>query len=327
MLKGQKRATLAALAMGAAVTFSFSASALPANFPDKPIQFLAMAAAGSGFDQTTRAVAACLDKEGLIKVGMPVTNTQSSSIGAQTAATRHVNDSYMLSFNSLSLMMRYATGSTEYTHKDFSPIARLTSDYYTVVVRKDSPLKDVKQFLEALKKDPKAFPLAGGQSDDRVFYGMLFSQNGIDPAQVNYIPFSGGGEATALLLEGSAGAQISTLSDVSSLLKSGELRSLAISAGKRVEGELSNVPTLKEQGIDIEWQNFRYAMGGPKMDPEVVKFWQGKLTEMVKTDCWKETLKRHQWGDEFLIEGFDAYLDEKQQQIIEITRKIGIGKR
>lgn len=327
MLKGQKPALSAALAIGIAVSFSFSASALPANFPDKPISFLAMAAPGSGFDQTTRAVATCMDKEGLIKVGMPVTNTPSSSVGAQTAATRHINDSYMLSFNSLSLMMRYATGSTEYTHKDFSPIARLTSDYYVVVVRKDSPIKDLQQFLGELKKNPKAFPIAGGQSDDRVFYGMLFSQTGIDPAQINYIPFSGGGEATALLLEGSAGAQISTLSDVSSLLRSGEIRALAFSAGKRVEGDFANIPTLKEQGVDIEWQNFRYAMGGPKMDPDVVKFWQEKLTAMVKTPCWKDTLKRSQWGDEFLIEGFDKYLDEKQQQIIDITRKIGIGKR
>jgi putative tricarboxylic transport membrane protein len=324
---GLKKIALAAMVAGAAVSLGTVAGALPANFPDKPISFLAMAAPGSGFDQTTRAVAACLDKEGLIKVGMPVTNTQSSSIGAQTAATRHVNDPYMLSFNSLSLMMRYATGSTEYTHKDFSPIARLTSDYYTVVVRADSPIKDLKQFLDELRANPKAFPLAGGQSDDRVFYGMLFSQTGIDPAQVNYIPFSGGGEATALLLEGSAGAQISTLSDVAGLLKSGEVRALAISSAKRLEGEMSKFPTLKEQGVDLEWQNFRYAMGGPKLPEDVVKFWQGKLTEMVKTDCWKETLQRHQWGDEFLIEGFDAYLDEKQQQIIEITKKIGIGKR
>lgn len=297
------------------------------NFPDRPISFIAMAAAGSGFDQTARAVAACLDQEGLIEVGMPVTNMQSSAVGAQTVATRHVNDPYMLTFNSVSLMMRYATGSTDYTHEDFTPIARLTSDYYVVVVRTDSPLQTLDDFLSALQENPQAFPLVGGQSDDRVFYGLLFNETGIDPAQVNYISFSGGGEATALLLEGSAGAQISTLSDVKGLLEAGDLRALVVSSGQPLEGSLADVPTLRDAGVDLEWQNFRYAMGGPEMPQEVVEFWEGKLTEMVQTECWQEALVRNGWGDEFLIEGFDEYLDETQQLINDVTNQIGMGVR
>jgi len=296
------------------------------SYPEKPITFIAQAAPGSGFDQTTRAVASTLEKEGLIKVGMPVINTPSSAVGAQTVATRHVGDPYMMSFNSISLSMRHATGSTPYSHRDFTPIARLTSDYYIVAVRPDSKLKNINDFLDTLRANPKAFPIAGGQSDDRIFYGLLFSRTGIDPAQINYIAFSGGGEASTLLLEGSAGALITTVSDVAGLLTSGKLRGLAISGSRRFTDELSNIPTLKEQGVDLEWQNFRYAMGGKDMPKEVVKFWQDTYTKMVKTDTWKKMLARNRWGDEFLIEGFPEFLDKTQAEINDIARKIGMAK-
>jgi putative tricarboxylic transport membrane protein len=315
------RLALCAVALG--LPFAPSAHA---EYPERAVSFIAQAAPGSGFDTVTRAVATTMQQEGLIKVPMPVTNFPSSAAGMQNVVTRHANDPYMVSFQSLSAMMRYATGSSEYSHEHITPLARLISDYYVVAVRADSEMKTLKDFLDALKANPKAFPITGGQSDDRIFYGLMFTKYGIDPTQINYVAFSGGGEASAILLEGSAKALISTLSDIAGLIKSGQVRALAVS-GKKLTGDFANIPTLKESGIDIEWQNFRYALGGPNMPPEAVAYWRGKLKEMVKTKTWKDTLERNRWGDEFLIEGFDTYLDDTQNQILDIARTLGVAKR
>lgn len=298
-----------------------------AEFPDRPITFLAQAAPGSGFDTLTRAVATTLQEEKLVTVPMPVTNTPSSAVGMQTAIKRHANDAYMLSFQSVSGMTRYAMGTSEYTHKDVTPIARLISDYYLVAVRADSEFKTLQQLLDALRANPRAFPIAGGQSDDRIFYGQLFSKAGIDPTQINYVAFSGGGEASALLLEGSAKAMVSTVSDVSGLLASGQARALAFSGANRLKGELKDIPTLKEAGVDFEWQNFRYAMGGPGMPAETRAFWQKTLAEMVKTPTWQKMLERYRWGDEFMVDGLDAYLDETQDQILKVARQLGMASK
>src|SRR5690606_13504009 len=128
-----------------------------------------------------------------------------------------------------------------------------------------------------------AFPIVGGRSDDRAFYALLFEKAGIDPLAINYIAYAGGGESTAALMEGSAKAMITTIGEVVGALNGGEVRLLAFSGAKRAEGGLSGVPTLREAGIDLEWQNFRYAMGAPDMPAHAVKYWQETLAKLVKT--------------------------------------------
>jgi putative tricarboxylic transport membrane protein len=313
--------------IGAAASVLLSARAGAAEYPDRPITFLAQAAPGSGFDTITRAVARTLAQERLVTVPMPVTNFPSSAAGMQTAVTRYVGNPHMLSFQSISAAMRYATGSSPYSHKDITPIARLVSDYYAVLVRADSAFQTLQQFLDALRANPRAFPLTGGQSDDRIFYGLLFREAGIDPRQINYVPFSGGGEASSLLLEGSAKGMFSTVSDVTGMLASGQMRGLAVSGRSRLAGELSSIPTVQEGGVNLEWQNYRYAMGGPNMPAEAVRYWQAKLGEMVRTPTWREVLARYRWGDEFMTEGVNEYLDQAQQQITEVARLLGIAAR
>jgi putative tricarboxylic transport membrane protein len=298
-----------------------------AAYPEKPVQFIAQSKPGSGFDTVTRAVANTLAVEKLVNVPMPVTNMPSSAVALTTIVKRHKGDPYMLSFQSIAGHMNYATGSSPFSYKDVTPIARLASDYYGVFVRKDSPMKTLEDFLAPLRKNPKAFPIVGGRSDDRVFYGLLFEKTGIDPVSINYIAYGGGGESTAALMEGTARAMITTIGEVVGALNGGEIRLLAFSGGKRLAGGLAGVPTLREAGVDLEFQNFRYAMGGPDMPAHAVKYWQETLAKMVKTKTWQETLARYNWSDEFLITGFDKYLAQTQDQVTGALQRLGMAKK
>jgi putative tricarboxylic transport membrane protein len=189
-------------------------------------------------------------------------------------------------------------------------------------------MKTLKDFLDPLKADPKAFPIVGGRSDDRVFYGLMFEKAGIDPTQINYVAYAGGGESIAALLEGTPKAMITTVGEAVGALRSNQIRLLAFSAAKRpATGDLSKVPTLREAGLDFDWQNFRYAMGGPDMPKDAVKFWQDTFAKMSKSPAWKQKLEQYNWSDEYMVDGLDAYLAETQEAVLVGLRRLGMAKR
>ena len=156
--------------------------------------FFALSGPGSGFDTTMRAVANALVKEKLVKVPLPIENSQNSIQAMTLAATRYKGDPYMVSVNSISGMFRYANGAVRYNHRDYTPLAALIGTYYGVAVRMDSPYKTISELVKDLKERPEKTPICGGTGDDRVFYGGMFSRAGVDITKIVYVAYAGGGE-------------------------------------------------------------------------------------------------------------------------------------
>ena len=302
-------------------------AAAGADYPSKPVSFFCLGAAGGGFDTTTRAIVNTLTKEKLVTVPMPVENNASAQVGLTLAVTRFKGDPYMVTVNSLAGSLNYATGAVKHNHKDLTPLANLISTHYGIAVRPDSPYKTLKDLITDLKEKPGKIPLCGGRSDDRIFYGATFLKAGIDPGTVNYVAFSGP-EACMSVLEGSCKAITITLEEIAGLVEGKKLRLLAVSPGKRLEGAaFKDAPTLKEAGVDFEFANQRYAIGGPAMPDYAVKYWQNIFTKMVKTPTWLETRKRYQWDDAFQIEGLSEALDKTQVVVTEVVAKLGMVKK
>ena len=298
------------------------------DYPTKPVLFMAPGKPGSGFDTTIRAVTATLGKEKLISVALPVENASSSVSGMATIMLRHKNNPYMVAVQSLAGMLAIASGMSPYSHKDWTPIARLISAYYGIIVRYDSPYKTFGDLVKALKENIGNVPFSGGPTDDRIAYGAVFSKAGIDITKINYAAFGGGTEASGVVLEGSAKVLISSIDDVMGLLEAKRMRILAVTSGKRLgDALLKDVPTVRESGVDVDWENFRYLLGGPGMPGYAVKYWQGTLAKMVKTSTWEEMKTRYRWGDTFMIDGLEAFLDARQSVVTDIVNKLGMGKK
>ena len=172
-----------------------------ADYPTKPVLFMAPGKPGSGFDTTIRAVTATLGKEKLVSVALPVENASSSVAGMATIVLRHKNDPYMVAVQSLAGMLTIASGMSPYSHKDWTPIARLISAYYGIIVRYDSPYKTFGDLVKGLKENIGTVPFSGGMSDDRIAYGAVFFKAGIDITKINYAAFGGGTEASGVVLE------------------------------------------------------------------------------------------------------------------------------
>ncbi|MCT1517216.1 Bug family tripartite tricarboxylate transporter substrate binding protein [Dietzia cercidiphylli] len=209
------------------------------------------------------------------------------------------------------------------TLEDTTPIARLADDYNVLVVPEDSPYQTLDEFLAAWREHP-GMAIAGGSlgSIDHLLTGMLADAAGIDPALVNYIAYSGGGEVVRSMISGSAVGAISGANDFDAQIEAGELRALGVSSATPVE-ELST-PTFIEQGVDVSMSNWRGLVAPPDIPDEVRDELIAIIAEMRETDEWRDTLGRNNWTDEFMAgDEFARFLDAEIATTEDIIRELG----
>ncbi len=208
-----------------------------------------------------------------------------------------------------------------------TPIARLTGEFQVVVVPGTSKLQSLKDLVAQFKANPGSVAWGGGSAggSDHILAGLIAQAAGVDPAKVNYIAYAGGGEAQAAIMGGHVAAGISGYGEFAAQIKSGKLRALGISADKRVPG--IDIPTLKEQGVDVEMVNWRAVFAAPGITDAQKKELVDLVGKTVKTASWQDTLKRNDWTDMYLAgDAFKTFLDSDQQRIDKILAGLGMKK-
>ena len=236
--------------------FAAGALAVPALAADYTI--LAPANPGGGWDQTARTMQQVLQDAG-ISESVQVQNVPGAggTVGLAQFASQASGDPSQLIVGGYVMVGAILTNQSPVTLEDVTPIARLTGEYEAIVVPADSEIQDIGQLVEMLKADPGSVSWAGGSAGgvDHIAVGLLAKAAGVDPTLINYVAFSGGGEALAAILGGQVTAGISSLGEFREQAEAGELRILAVSSPEPIEGV--DAPTLKEAGFDVEVQNWR----------------------------------------------------------------------
>ena len=206
-----------------------------------------------------------------------------------------------------------------------TPIARLTGEYEVVVVPAASELKTLADLAAKLKADTGAVPFGGGSAGgtDHILAGLVAKAAGGDVTKLNYVPFSGGGEALAAILGGHVAAGISGYSEWAGQIASGELRVLAISSGERQAG--IDIATMKEQGIDVELANWRAVVAPPGLDDAAKKALLDAVDATVKSDAWKKILADKKWTDLYLAgDDFAKLIEAENVKTTEVLKSVGL---
>lgn len=318
--------------MGAAMTLI---AALPLtsvagqdDYPPKTLSFVAPSGAGGGWDLTIRTVAKTLKDTGLVEANMPITNRPGGG-GAVNLAymqTQKGSDK-LISVYSPPILLTHLTGASKYSYQDTTPLARLITDYGAFVVSKDSKYTSINEVMEALKQDPKSVKVGGTSaagSMDHIQFLLIAKAAGVpNLRQIDYISFQDGG-AVAQVLGGHVDLISTGLGDVAQLVESGNLRALAQTASKRVgEGEVAKIPTVKEQGIDATFENWRGLFAPKDMPDYAVTYWNTTLKEMVETPEWAEARKRNGWDAAYQNgEDFSKFLAQTNEQYKAILAEI-----
>ncbi|WP_210496910.1 tripartite tricarboxylate transporter substrate-binding protein [Microvirga antarctica] len=290
-------------------------------------EIMAPAAPGGGYDRTSRAVEQVLKQDKLGTATVINVGGAGGAIGlAQFIRNRSGSDNAMI-VGGFGMIASFATNKSKVTLADVTPIARLMSEYSVVVVPKDSPIKTLADLVAQLKKNTNGVSWAGGSAGgtDHILAGSIAKAIGVDPKQVNYVAFSGGGDSLAAIIGGQVTVGVGGFSELADQIKAGNLRVLAISSDKRVPGV--DIPTLKEQGVDASLSNWRGIAAPPGITPAQRQAYLDLIAKVVASKSWKDILQTNGWNDEYLAgDDFKTYIANETTRITEILTQLGLVK-
>lgn len=287
----------AAVAVGALPLSAQAAAALKFMIPANP---------GGGWDTTGRALGKAMQDAGAASsVSYDNKGGAAGAIGLAQFVNASKGDPNALMVMGAVMVGGIITGKPPVGLDKVTPLARLTSEYNVFVLPSNSPYKSMKDVIDQLKKDPGSVKWGGGSrgSTEHIAAAMIAREVGVDPAKINYVAFRGGGEATAAILGGNVTVGGSGYSEFAEYISAGKMRPVGVTAGQRLKGV--DVPTLKEQGINVEIGNWRGVYGAPGITAAQRKDLTDALAKTFKHKAWQDAMEKNGWtpawlaGDEF----------------------------
>ena len=299
--------------------------------PQQPIEIIIGSAAGSSPDTMARAIQRIWQEKKLVDPSVNVVNRVG---GGNTIAWNYLGqragDGHYLMVSNINLSSGYLTGTTRWNFRDFTSLGILFHEYVALSVLADSPIKDGKDLLARLKKDPAAASLgvstvAGGAN--HIAAGVAFRTQGIDVRKVRTVVFDSAGKVMTALLGGHIDVASTSITAAVRQLQGGKVRVLGISGGRRLGGDMARVPTWREQGADVEFSNYRGFIGPPGMTAAQVAYWEGVLTALDRDESWQSYIEQNQL-DRRLLNGRDArkYMEDLDAPIKAVLGELGLLK-
>ncbi|MCW5636710.1 MAG: tripartite tricarboxylate transporter substrate binding protein [Rubrivivax sp.] len=280
--------TLAAFAAAGAWPLSARAAAnLKMMIPANP---------GGGWDSTGRALGKALQEAGAASaVTYENKGGAAGAIGLAQFVNASKGDPNALMVMGAVMLGGIITGKPPVSITQATPIARLTSEYNVFVLPASSPFKTMKDVVEQLKKDPGSVKWGGGSrgSTEHIAAAMIAREVGVDASKINYVPFRGGGEATAAILGGNVTVGGSGYSEFQQYIEAGKMKPIGITSDTRLKG--IDVPTLKEQGINVVIGNWRGVYAAPEINAAQRKALTDMVVKATKTKAWAEALEKNNW--------------------------------
>ena len=294
--------------------------------PITGLRFMVPNSPGSGYDTTARAVAAVMEDEE-IATGIEVFNLEGAggTVGLQRLVNEKGNGKVMQQMG-LGLVGGVYTNKSKATLDQTTPVARLTEEPEIVVVAKDSPYQSFDQLLTAWKADPGKVSVGGGSAPggpDHLAPMLIAQTVGIDPKQVNFVSYDGGGELLAAVLGGQVGFGVTGVGETKDQIEAGEIRALAVTSAEPVEG--LDVKTLKEQGVDLEFTNWRGWVAPPELSDGDKQTLIDLATKMHDSQQWKEALTTNGWTDAFMVgDEYAAFITSENQRVGDVLSELGL---
>lgn len=312
---------LAALMTAAALT---PAAAQPAIHH---LRMIAPAAPGGGWDQTARVMQQVLQRAGLVHTAS-VENIPGAAgtIGLARFITAERGQGEVVMVSGLIMVSAIVTNGSPVTLREVTPIARLTGEYEVIVVPAASPFRSLQDLIRTFKERPESISWGGGSAggSDQLLAGLVADAIGVSPRRVNYIAFSGGGEAMSAILGGQVSVGINGLAEFLPQIEAGTVRVLALSSAARLPN--LDAPTLREQGVDVEFENWRSLVAPPGISETDLARIERTTEAMVRSAEWRDALTRYRWIDRYLAGGdFDRFMKAEDARVRSILRKIGLG--
>lgn len=290
------------------------------------LEMVVPAAAGGGFDSVARQAQHALRENGMVEtveiVNMP---GGGGTVGLSHTAQQPERSDLLMVMGTSILGGIQITGSAT-TLEHITPLAKLAEDYVVIAVRADSEIKSFGQLADRWRSRPSEVAIAGGAvgTSDHLLSAMALQELGADPADLNYIVYSGDGEVLTSLLSHTADVAVSGLNGFVDQIDAGNIRPLAISSAERVPG--ADIPTIGESGLNLDLANWRGLATGPMPDEAQRATLEDLVRDLVATPEWRNSLQQFGWEDSFLIGAeFEEFLTTENERLTKIIEGLGLA--
>ncbi|MEB5967432.1 Bug family tripartite tricarboxylate transporter substrate binding protein [Comamonas testosteroni] len=312
--------SLAALAAAGALPLSVQAAAA--------IKMMLPANPGGGWDTTGRALGKALQDAG---VASSVTYDNKGGAAGAIGLAQFVNgskgDPNAMMVMGAVMLGGIITGKPPVNLSQATPLARLTSEYNVFVLPANSPFKNMAEVVAQLKKDPGSVKWGGGSrgSTEHIAAAMIAREVGVDPSKINYVAFRGGGEAISAILGGNVTVGGSGFSEFAEYIATGKMKPIGVTSAQRLKGAASSIPTLKEQGINVEIGNWRGVYGAPGISKVQRDELVAQIEKATKSKAWAEALQKNDWTPAWLGgDAFGKFVDDEFASLRATMAKSGM---
>lgn len=297
--------------------------------PVGPVEITVGTSAGGTPDVLMRNAAKILNEEKIVENPLVVVNRTG---GSWTVAGNWVlgksGDKNTLMAIAQPVITTPIVQGTPNTFEKLSPISVFVQGELMLVVQPDSPFNSLADFVKAAKEKERGVRIAGAQTGgtDQMATGLLEKAAGI---KLNYIPFDGGGAATAAFLGNNVEGIFLSLEEANGLIESKKGKPIAIlSEKRRPEPQFKDVPTAKEQGVDLLWGQFWGIGAPPASDPALVAWWEDKIRKLVASPAWTSFLAKSYFTSEAKDPAATmAFLKEQHGIYLNLLREFGLAKQ
>ncbi|HSQ06045.1 MAG TPA: tripartite tricarboxylate transporter substrate binding protein [Burkholderiales bacterium] len=299
--------------------------------PQKPVEIIIGTSPGGPQDRTGRIVQKILQDKKLVSAPINVVNRPGGGGAvALSYLNQHSGDAHYLLINAMPLLSNHITGKSPFSYTDITPIAILGVEYVGLSVRVDSPIKDGRDLIAQLRKDPGSLSVAIGTAlgnATHLSFALAMKAAGVDIKKLKTVVFNSGSESITAALGGHIDVAASAPSSALPQLRAGKMRMLVIGAPQRMPGELAGVPTWRELGINSAFELWRGLAGPRGLSRAQVQFWDDALAKLVQTDEWKKDLERNDMIDAYRNSAESArHWKAEYEEVKAVLTELGLAK-
>ncbi len=294
--------------------------------PSRPIELVVHSALGGGSDVFARELVAMVEKEKLLAQPIRVVNkiVDASLEAIDYLVDKKGDDHTIAVFTNTWVATPLTSAKAKYSVKDLTPIVRLVLEPTIAVVNAKSPYRSMNDFIAAAKQNPDSLKQAGGSVTAIESLTGLLLQSATG-AKWTFVPTPAIKDRIANLLSGNVQIIIPQPQDVNEHIVSGRLRPIAALTEKRLT-VLPQVPTIKEQGIDVPIiANALGILAPPGVAKEVVAFWEDFFARLTQTASWGKYITDNQVEDVFIKSAeLGPFFDEQTKLMRSVLQQAGV---
>jgi putative tricarboxylic transport membrane protein len=299
--------------------------------PSRNVEIVVGVTPGGGIDRTARILQKIMQDRRFVETPVSVVNKPGGgmSIG-MLYLNQHAGDAHYLFISAASTLTNQIMKPGAPGYKDYTPLAMLYDEYIGFAVKSDSPIKTARDLLDALKTRPDSLPIAIATSlgnTNHIAVALAVKQAGGDVRKLRVVTFASGGEAMTSVMGGHTALVVTPAANLVRHVQSGRLTAISVAAPQRVQGPLSNVPTLREAGYNTIVSNWRPMLGPKGLSNAQIAYWEDTFAKVTRSDEWKNDVELNGGVNRYLTSReLAAYFDAQYGEFKVILSDLGLAK-